>query len=101
MQVSPLNSAAGAAGIVSQSGAKDPGKPLQAGGPSSTAQPVGEHVEQAESANRDRDAQGQGDGLGDRGRRQPADDPQAESTPLDRPAPSLPGEEPGELDILG
>ncbi|RMF41028.1 MAG: hypothetical protein D6753_10450 [Planctomycetota bacterium] len=101
MQIPPLIAAAGAGGVVSQSGAKDPGKSL-AGGEAPNANPsAGEHVEQAESANRDRDAQGQGDGLGERGERQHQPESSPDSGPPQRPAPPLPGEEPGELDILG
>lgn len=63
------------------------------------------NVEQSEQANQDRDAQGQGDGLADRGAKQQAkaksseDEPTAQETGH-KPAPRLPGEPPARLDII-
>ena len=98
MQVQPFSSAAQAAGITSQSTAKDKSEAKDAGGDNSVAADI--HVEQSGSSQADRDAQGQGDGLGER-RREPVDEQPTEESNAEQSAALLPGEEPGELDILG
>lgn len=59
-----------------------------------------QQVENSGSADSDRDAQGQGDGLGDRRKRkdQSAEPETTDTLPLTG---ELPGEEPGQLDIIG
>ncbi len=64
------------------------------------------HVEGSEQSNPDRDAQGQGDGMGPRGnaKHRKVDSPVADATsPQDAmlPAPTLPDEPPSQLDMLG
>ncbi len=63
------------------------------------------NVEQSEQANQDRDAQGQGDGLADRGARKQAQAKSSEDETSDqetayKPAPRLPGAPPARLDII-
>ena len=99
MQIPPTSAAASAAGVVSQSTSKDKSSPGSAEN-AVTAQQA--QVEKTEEANPDRDAQGQGDGMGNRGSAQTkvAEDLEPEKE-LDRPAPVLPGEPPSQLDLLG
>ncbi len=110
MQIPPATStAAQAAGIASQATSKDKassGFQAIANSPATTSDV---HVEQSGSSNSDRDAQGQGDGLpgetqeenqesGQEGN--PSDTGMSDANPA-APAAVLPGEEPGELDIIG
>ena len=63
------------------------------------------HVEGSEQSNPDRDAQGQGDGMGPRShaKHRKEDSPIADAAPQDAmlPAPTLPDEPPSQLDMLG
>jgi hypothetical protein len=64
------------------------------------------HVEGSEQSNPDRDAQGQGDGMGPRGNGKHRKDalPTSEvaaTQDLSLPAPTLPDEPPSQLDMLG
>lgn len=76
--------------------------------PSATEAPTTQapHVEGSEQSNPDRDAQGQGDGMGPRGHakhRKEAAPVVNATAPQDAilPAPTLPDEPPSQLDMLG
>ena len=106
MQVPPPSStAAQAAGIVSQATAKEK---TEARGGSEQPRPAAvseERVGQSESSSPDRDAQGQGDGISQGGKRKKtdseSDDARHPGDERNAPAVILPGEDPGELDIVG
>lgn len=103
MQIPPASSASQAASILSQSTAKD--KSTVAGtADSGGVQNSLPHVEKSESADPDRDAQGQGDGF-DHHPKQPHGNDDildvANAETPHRPAPQLPGEPPSSLDIVG
>ena len=66
------------------------------------------HVEGLQKSDADRDAQGQGDGLSPRGPRQgtkqqdaKANNTDANSAGIPLPAPTLPGEPPSQIDLVG
>lgn len=63
------------------------------------------HVEGSEQSNPDRDAQGQGDGMGPRNnakhRKDPLPTSEVVAQDLSLPAPTLPDEPPSQLDMLG
>lgn len=97
MQIQPPGAAAAAAAITTAAPSKE-AAPTATGG----AQLSPTHVDKSGQANADRDAQGQGDGLGDRHHKKPPEpDELDESTLQQRPAPNLPGEPPSQLDVLG
>ncbi len=102
MQIQPPISAAGAASIAAQATSKDAtNNPAPAGNSSNQAS----SVEQSEQSNQDRDAQGQGDGLADRGSNETARNSAGEEAKTQeeahKPAPRLPGQPPARLDIMG
>jgi hypothetical protein len=101
MQISPTSAGVQAAGgAIAQAGAKD--KTHTAGG--EVPANVNAQVEQSGMSNPDRDAQGQGDGLGDRPKPHPTPEDVLEIGDGERemasPSSNLPGEPPGELDLL-
>lgn len=101
MQINPFSAAAQAAGVVSQASSKDSAKNAGTGSSEAASQVADIHVEDSGSADADRDAQGQGDGM-QRHPNQPGSDAEPEEgTPQANVAPDLPGEEPGQLDIIG
>ncbi|GIW97385.1 MAG: hypothetical protein KatS3mg111_0718 [Pirellulaceae bacterium] len=104
MQIPPASSAAATGGIVSQSGTKQATKgDAEPHSPSPSHSSAAENVEHAEASHADRDAQGQGDGLGERRRDGKDETPDANpqgQTEANR-APDLPGQPPSQLDILG
>lgn len=64
------------------------------------------HVESSEQSNADRDAQGQGDGIGPRGKAKHVKDagtvaPTSVEESFSTPAPTLPDEPPSQLDMMG
>ncbi len=102
MQIQPPLSAASAASIAAQSNSKDVSTASGAGNASTTA--LSADVEQSQESNDDRDAQGQGDGLADRGQKKQSE-VEAQIAPNDKKppasAPTLPGEPPSRLDVIG
>ena len=103
MQIPPTSSAAQAASILSQATAKDRASSGASTAPASSQAATEMQVEQSGTANPDRDAQGQGDGLGNRPRSQITDenDVAAEATSNDTPPAVDFGEPPSQLDIVG
>lgn len=105
MQIQPpFSAAAQAAGVTSQATSKDKAGTASPAGNDANAVATDAQVEQSGSSNSDRDAQGQGDGLPaetDETANNTEPENSAESPSSSKPAPLLPGEEPGELDILG
>ena len=100
MQVTPFSAAAQAASIAAQGNNSDKTN-QNAPNAGTTASAVNAKVENSGSADADRDAQGQGDGLADRGERKRAVDERPDESTSPMPSGHLPGEEPGELDIIG
>ena len=103
MQISPTSVGVQAAGgTQAQAGAKDKGASGEAA--SNAAAPAEQLVEQLGTSDPDRDAQGQGDGFGDRPKpNHPPEDVLElgnEESEVVPPSGSLPGEPPGELDLL-
>ena len=101
MQIQPPLSAAGAANIAAQASNKDAATVAPA---STAATATNSTVEKSAQSNSDRDAQGQGDGLADRGsnsQEAEAKEPANETKPQYRPAPNLPGQPPSRLDVMG
>lgn len=100
MQIPLANSAANAASIASQATAKNNNVASADTAAASPALPT--DVGKSEESNKDRDAQGQGDGLGDRGKhKQTAQEMVVEADTNANTAPQLPGEAPHRLDVLG
>src|SRR5690606_14442046 len=106
MLIPSTSSAAQAASVVSQATAKDSSsEAARTSGATAAKQSA---VEQTNSASADRDAQGQGDGLPGEHRQAIVDElemaglDEADATDqAHKPAPSLPGEAPSQLDISG
>lgn len=106
MLIPPTSSAAQAASVVSQATAKDSSSEAARASGATAAKQSG--VEQTNSTSADRDAQGQGDGLPSEHRQAIVDElevagpEEGQATDQDhKPAPSLPGEAPSQLDISG
>lgn len=101
MQIQPFSAAAQAAGAAAQASSKDKASHGGQAAPNAASVSATElHVEKSGAADPDRDAQGQGDGLPGH-RQEDTRESDEHSTPKDSPAALLPGEEPGQLDIIG
>ena len=106
MLIPPTSSAASAASIAAQATAKETSAEATHTAGAAAKQSA---VEKSNSASSDRDAQGQGDGLPDQPHPKIVDElevdssntPDANTTPLDSLAPTLPDEPPSQLDIVG
>lgn len=101
MQIPSVNLAASLAGIT--------GKPTSDSKPAAEANSITSqpHVEQSGESNPDRDAQGQGDGMGSRRSNNPSTPEGGSETNSqdqrnsDASAPLLPDDPPSQLDLLG
>ncbi len=103
MQIPATSSAAQAASIVAQAASKDVSADSKA--TNASAQPLSSAtVEKSGSANPDRDAQGQGDGLPNdatKSNRDEIDIDALSDTAISTDLPNLPAEPPSQLDIIG
>ena len=102
MQIPATSSASQAASIAAQAASKD-GHAEAHQASAATAQAADAAVEKANSANADRDAQGQSDGLPGEPQKSQSDELEltSENAAATHPAPQLPGEPPCQLDIVG
>ncbi len=101
MQIPPASSAAQAASILSQTTSKDKASGTAAAATGGSAA-AADQVERSGEADPDRDAQGQGDGIGGEARERAAgeDTTDAQDERQAPPGGELPGEPPSQLDII-